>query len=77
MARVIGVQYSGSSNVYSYLASDDLHEKVQVGDYVVVPVARSGQFPYSVARVLKKDYEKGHEQTLPFKLKAVISVIGQ
>lgn len=77
MARVIGVQYEGSARQYSYLASNDQHEQLKVGDFVLVPVAKQGGFPYAVARVLKTDHPEGYERDLPYKLKAIHTVIGK
>lgn len=66
MAKCVGVQYEGSTKIYTYLQNVD---ELKVGDKIRVPSARGE----SNATVAKVDYPEGYEKDLPYKLKMVFA----
>jgi hypothetical protein len=72
MAKVVGIQYEGNPKIYTYLQGA---AELQVNQIVVVPVARG--WGWSIGRVAQVDYPEGFEKDLPYKLKAVHSVLGK
>lgn len=71
MTKAVAVVYEGNDKQYTYQASDDLFDKLGVGDIVVVPVARGWGF--SIAKVAKVSFPDNYLQSLPFKAKHIIA----